>query len=77
MRIPDVIRIEGFWWIPNKAEKERIPGTLEISQPGNITLELLSETDLLSWRQVNSIWGAAQNGKLVSLLNPKRTIKVV
>ena len=40
MRLNEPIELKGYFWLPGK-ERERIPGTLRISDGGNITLEIL------------------------------------
>ena len=72
MRLPEPMEKAGYFWLPDKSEK-KLPGTLRITDTGEITLEVLGtfsdSVDELNGRPVNlkRLVGVIERGKFVTL----------
>ncbi len=81
MRIEETIKKAGHWWIPENPDK-KLPGTLLITEPREITLEVLGVFDEgfpLKNYNIPRIVGITEDGKPITLdrcFYKKRNIKI-
>ena len=70
MRLSEPIEEQGFFWLP-RAPKDRLAGTLRISESGGIELEVISPYDKPSNKNWYGISGPREIGRIIGIIRGK------